>query len=241
MGPPTSDELIARARKALADAYLRTGDYDAVDGVVEEAGGAARAAADRRAEAEVLALEGMTLHFRAIELSPEERVAIDHGPEQRLFERALARRREVGDTEGVAESLFQLGLVQQVLRRDLEAGAPLFREALAVVEAVPDADLLLRSEIHRHVGFDLLLREERPDDALRHLRASYELRTQLPEQGWLGSALVALSMGARLAGDRDDALDYARRAVELATSEGLRERHVKAGAGALDAAEEMPY
>jgi hypothetical protein len=87
----------------------------------------------------------------------------------------------------------------------------------------------------------LLLREERPGDALRHLRASYELRTQLPEQGWLGSALVALSLGARLAGDRDDALDYARRAVELATSEGLRERHVKAGAGALDAAEEMPY
>lgn len=233
------EAAIADARKALAAAYLRTGDYDAVDVRVEDARRAARETGEPRAEAAVLALEGMTLHFRAIELPPEERGAIDPRPEEELFERALALRREVEDAEGVAESLFQLGLVHQVLRRDLEAGAPLFREALAVVEAVPDADLLLCSEIHRHVGFDLLLREERPDDALRHLRASYELRTQLPERGWMGSALVALSLAARIAGRREDALDYARRAVELARTEGLRRRHVQAAADAVGAAESM--
>ena len=125
----------------------------------------------------------MTLHFRAIELPPEERSAIDPSDEQELFEHALATRREIEDVEGIAESLFQLGLVQQVLHRDLEAGSPYVREALELIEELPDADPLLRSEIHRHVGFDLLLREERHEPAIAHLEASLELRRGLAERG----------------------------------------------------------
>jgi tetratricopeptide (TPR) repeat protein len=234
-----SAELLAAGREALARAYLRTGDYDDVDRRAEDALRTAVAAGDRRMEASALALQGMTLHFRAIELPPEERAAIDTGPEQGLFEQALVMRKELEDAEGVAESMFQLGLVHQVLRRDLDAGAPCFREALALVETVPGADLLLRSEIHRHVSFDLLVREERPEDALRHLRASYELRTQLPERGWQASALTALSMAARTAGRRGDAVDYGRRALALAQAEGLRQRHIRAAEDALDAAEAM--
>jgi hypothetical protein len=51
------------------------------------------------------------LHYRAIELPPNERTEIDHGPEQELFEQAIALRDEIGDAEGRAESLFQLALV----------------------------------------------------------------------------------------------------------------------------------
>jgi len=179
----------------------------------------------------------MVLHYRAIELPPEERVAIDPGPEQDLFEQALALRRELDDALGIAESLFQLGLVHQVLRRDGETAAPLFREALSLVESRPDADPLLRSEIHRHVGFDLLLREERHDEALAHLRESLEIRRMLEERAWTVSGLLALAMGERVAGRRDDAIVHAREALDLAKAERLRERVCAAAETELAAAE----
>jgi tetratricopeptide (TPR) repeat protein len=226
-----SEALVERGRAALAEAYLRTGDYDAVDVVVEDAQAVARSAGHRMAWAAAVALQGMTLHFRAIDVPAEERSAIDPGPEEALFEQALAERREIGDVEGTAESLFQLGLVHQVLRRDLETGSPYVREALALIEAVPDAEPLLRSEIHRHVGFDLLLREERPDAAIAHLLTSLELRRQLPERGWVVSALIALALAQRLAGRPEEAVASSQEALALARDLRLRERFV---AGAED-------
>ena len=170
----------------------------------------------------------MVLHHRAIELPPDERGELDHGPEQALFERALALREEVGDTEGCAESLFQLALVDQVLLRDGASAAPL-------VDDLPDADPYLRSEIHRHIGFDLLLREERHDGAIEQLRMSLELRRGLAEPGRTFSGLVALAMAERLAGREDDARAHAREALELARDEGLRDRHLVAAESELRA------
>jgi tetratricopeptide (TPR) repeat protein len=181
----------------------------------------------------------MVLHFRAIELPVEERAMLDSGPEVELFERALAMRRELDDPEGVAESLWQVGLVHQVLRRNSERGAPYFREALALVEAMPDCDGWLRSEIHRHIGFDLLVREERHDAALEQLRRSLEIRETLAERGWCVGGLIALAAVSRQAGRRVDAIGFARQAVELATDLGLRQRHVDAAANELRLAEEM--
>jgi tetratricopeptide (TPR) repeat protein len=227
---------LAAARDAHAEAYFRTGDYDRVARLLEEALAASREAGSRSAEASTLAQQGLLLHYRAIELAPEERAAIDPAAEQQLFERALAIRRELDETEGIAESLFQLGLVHQVLRRDGVTAAPYFHEALELVSAEPDADPLLRSEIHRHVGFDLLLREQRHDDALDHLRTSLELRRGLAEPGWTVSGLVALAMAERETGRLDDGRAHAREALELARAEGLRERHREAAERELAAA-----
>ena len=231
---------IGAARAALAEAYLRTGNYDAVEEILERTLASARRIGNRRDEADAIAVQGMTLHFRAIDLPPEERAAIDPTPEQELFERAYAMRREIDDSEGIAESLFQLGLVQQVLRRDLVAGAPYVEEALAVVETVPDADVLLRSEIHRHVGFDLLLRQERPDDARRRLRTSLDLRAVLDERGWRASAHIALALCERIAGRREEALEHSRQALEVSRSERLRGRFVTAASDALREAQKLP-
>jgi tetratricopeptide (TPR) repeat protein len=186
-----------------------------------------------------MSVRGMTLHFRAIDLPATERASIDPGPEETLFEQALTLRRELGDVEGIAEALFQLGLVQQVLRRDLDAGAPFVHEALDVLATVPDADVLLRSEIHRHVGFDALLRRERRDEAREHLQASLALRESLEERGWQASGHVALSLCERLAGRREQAVEHARRSQAIARDEGLRERFVVAAHDALDEAEAL--
>ncbi len=232
-----SRSTLDAARDALAEAYFRTGDYERATHLADRALRGARTLGDRRGEAAALAQKGMVLHYRAIELPPEERVAIDPGPEQDLFEQALALRTELDDALGIAESLFQLGLVHQVLRRDGETAAPLFGEALSLVESRPGAGPLLRSEIHRHVGFDLLLREERHDEALAHLRESLEIRRALEERAWTVSGLVALAMGERVAGRRDDAIAHAREALDLARAEGLRERMLAAAETELAAAE----
>ncbi|MGH3129078.1 MAG: tetratricopeptide repeat protein [Gaiellaceae bacterium] len=181
----------------------------------------------------------MTLHFRAIDLPAPERASIDPGSEESLFELALALRRELGDTEGVAESLFQLGLVQQVLRRDLDAGAPFIYEALEVVSTVPAADVLLRSEIHRHVGFDALLRTEQRDDAREQFRASLALRESLEERGWLASGHVALSLCERLTSRRAQAVEHASTSLAIALEERLRERFLVAAQDALEEAEAL--
>jgi tetratricopeptide (TPR) repeat protein len=233
----TAGERLADARIALEQAYFRTGDYDAAAALADAALDAARAAADRRAEASALAHRGMVLHYRAIELPPEERATVDPGAEQALFEEALALREELGDREGRAESLFQLALVQQVLRRDGASAAPLLREALELVEELPDADVYLRSEIHRHVGFDLL-REERPDEAVAQLETSLALRRTLPERGRTVSGLLALALAERRAGRTASAREHAQEALDLARAEGLRPRLVAAAETELAAASE---
>lgn len=231
-------ELLAAAQEALAAAYFRTGDFDLVAAILDQARGEAEAAHDLKAQAAVVDRQGLLMHYRAIERPADERETIDVGPELALFERALDIRRQIGDTEGLPESFFHLGLVHQVLRSDGEAAIPYFREALEMVEAHPEADVLLRSEIHRHVGFDLFLREHRYEQALLHLGRSLELRRLLPETGWVVSGLIALAMGERLAGMRSEAIDHSRQALELARKEGLRERHVLASESSLRAAEQ---
>jgi tetratricopeptide (TPR) repeat protein len=231
-------DSVAAARTALGRAYLRTGDYESVERLIEHALAEARSERNRRAKADAISVQGMLLHYRAIELSPDDRAKIDWRPEQELFEQALALRRKLDDAEGIAESMFQLGLVAQVLRRDLEAGAPYVREARELLEKQPGADPFLRSEVHRHVGFDLLLRENRPDDAVRELERSLELRRSLSERGWTASGLVALAMAERAAGRHDTAAEHAREALELARAEGLRGRVAAAAANELRQASE---
>lgn len=204
--------------------------------LVAEALGRARDAGDRAGEGAALAQQALLLHYQAIELAPEEREAVDPAPEQELFDRSLALRLEVADVEGVAESLFGLGLVHQVLRRDALAGARYHHEAFALIETLADADTLLRSEIYRHVGFDLLVREELTEPALWHLARSLELRRTLDEPGWVVTGLVALALGERVAGRREEAVRHCREAIALARGEGLKPRFMEAAERELAAA-----
>jgi hypothetical protein len=103
----------AELTAARARAYFRAGSYGEVSALVAEALGRARDAGDRAGEGAALAQQALLLHYQAIELAPEEREAVDPAPEQELFDRSLALRLEVADVEGVAESLFGLGLVHQ--------------------------------------------------------------------------------------------------------------------------------
>ena len=219
-----ADELLARARTALGEAGLRTGDFDGVEALLTEALQLAEADGDLANQAEALDQAGLLLHVRTLERPREQWLTTDSGPELELFERALALRREIGDEAHVPESLFHLGLVRQVLRADWDGSVPLFREALSLAE--PDGDVHLRAELHRHVGFHILLKDRRPDQALPYFERSLDLWRSLDRSGWVVSGLVALARCESLAGRHDDAVAHSGEAVELARREGLRQRYV---------------
>jgi tetratricopeptide (TPR) repeat protein len=217
-----TDALLTRARGATADAAYRTGDYDAAEALLSQALHEARAGGDRAGEAAALDGLGVLLHLRAIDRPPSEWPSFDCDAEQDLFERALAIRRELGDRAGTAESLLHLGWAHQVLRGQPAVALPLFMEAQALAE--PDGDPHVRSELHRHIGFHLALRDERPDLALPHFRISLDLWRAGEEPALVIHALVALSRCEAAAGLIDDALAHSQEALDLAALGAYRPR-----------------
>lgn len=219
-----AEELVTRARAALSEAALRTGAFASVEALLSEALQLAEADGDLGSQAYALDQTGLLLHFRTLELPREQWRTIDSGPELELFERALAIRRQIGDATGVPESLFHLGLVHQVLRGDWDLSIPMFREALSLAE--PDGDVHLRSELHRHVGFHIMLKDRRPDEALPYFQTSLELWRTLNRSGWVVAGLIALARCESLAGRHGEAVAHSSEALELAREEGLRPRYV---------------
>ncbi|MBB5789116.1 tetratricopeptide repeat protein [Jiangella mangrovi] len=204
----------------VLEAAFVTGDFDAADRALADRLAVARGAGERGAEAALLHWQAMALHYRAIDaglssLAPETIEA-----EEALFTEALGLRRSIDDRAGVAESLFGLGLVHQVLRGDWDAAEPYFFEALT--EADEHADLLTRSETHRHVGFFHLVVTDRHDVAVGHLRHSLALRQELGDPRLLATASLALGQALLVAGERSEGVAVLRESVEQAGSGRLR-------------------
>ena len=227
----SANELLAAGAEATFEAGFRTGEYGRAEAMLDAALERARAAGDRAAEAGALDRLGWLMHLRTL----------DHGldgaepeAERALFERALAIRRELGDAAGVAAALFGIGLVHQVLRRDWETAMPFYREALALAEE--HADALLRSECHRHVGF-FHVQHGRPDEGLRHLRISLELREECGDPRWVPSGKLGLGMAELVAGMRAEGVEHIRQAAEQARAAGLSQRQIQSAEDWLRRAE----
>jgi tetratricopeptide (TPR) repeat protein len=218
----TAAELLAAGAEAMVEAAFRSGEFDRAERTLEAARSSAAADGDRATEAAALDRLAMVMHFRALDRGGD---AAGAGAEEELFQRALAIRREIGDQAGIAESLFGVGLVHQVLRRDWDAAMPCFREALALADA--HGDDLLRSEVHRHMGFFSMVEDVEPEQAVHHLRVSLELRERWGDPRWIPSGLLALGQAELVAGRRPEAIEHLRQAVRQARQAGLRERRIR--------------
>jgi tetratricopeptide (TPR) repeat protein len=210
--------------EALVEAAYRTGDFARATDLLRRALEQSRAEGDPLTEAFALDRLGMAHHYRNIMdlIAGEEVSERDVLVEEELFRDALTIRRRHGDVAGVAQSLFGLGLVFQVLRGDWTAAMPYFSEALSLLErAGEDLDLLTRSEIHRHVGFYYLVEDVRPDRARTHLETSLALRERSGDDRLLPTALVALAQAVSAAGDRRRAVELLERAVDEARAASL--------------------
>jgi tetratricopeptide (TPR) repeat protein len=213
----TTGEVLAAGNEAMVEAAFRTGDYDEAERAFQGLLSRARADGDRALEAAVLDRLGMLMHFQALEGDP---TLADSDGEEALFRQALTIRRELGDQAGIAESLFGLGLVHQVLRNDWDAAMPCFTEALDLADA--HGDLLLRSEVHRHVGFYYYANSDlHSDKALEHLRISHELRAQLGDPRWIPGGTMALGLAELADGLREQGLARVREAIAQAHAADL--------------------
>ncbi|GLZ77358.1 hypothetical protein Afil01_21650 [Actinorhabdospora filicis] len=227
-------DLLAAGDEAMTEAAFRTGDYTQALALLQ----AARDTADDRAvEAAAIDRLGWLTHFRALDAGPEQ---ADADAEEALFQQALDIRRDIGDRGGIAASLFGLGLVHQVLRRDWDTAITYFRQSLALAEE--HADLITRSEVHRHIGFYYMISERRPDLGVPHLRTSLRLRELHGDPRWTVGGLIALGQAESVAGDRDEAVRLLGEAIGLARRTGLHARRIAQAEEALRRAEagEMP-
>lgn len=215
-------DLLAAGAEATVEAAFRTGEYERPEQLLRDALRRARADGDRATEAGALDRLGWLLHFQALDGDLD---GARPDAEEDLFQQALAIRRELGDPAGIAASLFGVGLVHQVLRRDWNAAMPCFREALDLADR--HADPLVRSECHRHVGFYYAIEDVQPEEAVRHLRTSLELREQWGDPRWLPSGTFALGMAELGAGRREEGIALIRRSIEQARDANLSARRIR--------------
>jgi tetratricopeptide (TPR) repeat protein len=217
----SASELLAAGTEATIEAAFRTGEYERAEALLEAALRRAEADGSRAVEAGALDQFGWLMHFRTLDRNLD---GAEPEVEESLFQRALAIRRELGDLAGTAASLFGVGLVHQVLRRDWEAAMPYFREAVTLADE--HANALVRSECHRHVGFFSMV-DGQPDEGLRHLRISLELREQWGDPRWIPSGTLALGQAELVAGMRAEGIEHIRQAVQQARDAGLSERRIQ--------------
>jgi tetratricopeptide (TPR) repeat protein len=217
----TTGDTLAAGNEAMIEAAFRTGEYEAAERTFEELLTRARADGDRALEAAVLDRQAMLMHFRALE---DDLAKADSEGEEALFQQALEIRRDLGDPAGTAESLFGLGLVHQVLRQDWEAAMPYYWEALDLADRY--GDLLLRSEVHRHVGFYYAMSDLQSDKAVEHLRISHDLRAELGDPRWIPGGTIALGIAELTDGRREQGLARVREAVAQAHEAGLSAERV---------------
>jgi tetratricopeptide (TPR) repeat protein len=223
---------VARVRAAQLDAAYRTGDFAGVERLLDEALRAAAEEGDRAAEAAAIDQRGEFAYRRAAQRPREERRDEDIDSARDAFERALAIRRELGDMDGAAESLFHLGRLAQVLRGDHATAFRLLRQALPLA-----AGSVLTGDVHLHIGVHVEHWGDGPAAALPHLEQAVSLWRGQPEPGLLVVALVTLAWCELHAGLAGQAAAHAREALDLARGSGLRERYVRRAEAAVSAAE----
>jgi tetratricopeptide (TPR) repeat protein len=181
------DAAMERVR-ILADVNMLARDVGdelarAIDAVAELAGD------DPRVEAFVFDRRGLALHTAFL----HDRSRGEPPDELRLFEEALALRRELGDEVDIAESLFHVGLVHQVVRGDSPASLPWFQESYDRATAARDE--VLMSYAVRHLAY---IHAEAGDSgrAEQAFRESLELRQWA---GWIaGIAAAELALAEHL-------------------------------------------
>ncbi len=144
------------------------------------------------------------------------------------FQRGLELRRRAGDERGVAESLFQVGLVHQVIRDDSAAALPWFEEAYT--RARKAADPVLMSYAIRHVAFCRLHAGDRAG-ARAGLEESLWLREQAGFIPGVAMALAALAEVVASDGQRQDAVALLGGAGDLRVA-GRRRAHGLGGPAA---------
>jgi tetratricopeptide (TPR) repeat protein len=195
------DDPLARA-DLLNEQALFAGEADA------------RAAAGReldRAEARLLLERGRVLHARFLTEREEDPRELE------LFESGLELARGAGEERLVAEALFWVGIVHQVVRGDDEASFPYFEQSYATASELGDRKLM--SYAVRHVGF-VHDSAGRSEEAWAAFEESVRLRREEGFGPGVAAGLLTLGEVAAEQGRPEQARELLAEARELAERSG---------------------
>lgn len=202
------DERIERAR-LLYESFVFGGDVSVL------------AVADREldgVEADLALARGRIMHGRFLEQRSEEpQQAAEDPRELALFERAAQLYQALGDVRGEAESLFWVGCLHQVVRRDNDAAVPVLERSCELAAQVGDKPTM--SDALRHLG----IAEHtagRADAARERLEESVRLRREIGLMPGVAANLVGLAYIAAGQGRRAEALALAGEAGAIAEASG---------------------
>ena len=202
--------LIARGNVWISQTTATNTGYDEADSAAAMALRLAERSADSALVADATDLTGRVLYSRKINLEQG-----DYEQALERFRRALDLRKAVGDTRGVVESMFRVGLIHE--RRDeSDQASALYERALRLAG---DRYPLERSNLTRHLAYQRM-GEGELDRALQLFVQSLELRD---EAGFIltrPSALTSIADLYRRKGDLTQSMSYGRRALDEATRLG---------------------
>jgi hypothetical protein len=122
-----------------------------------------------------------------------------------------------------------------VLRADWATAMPFYQEALALAERY--ADEMVRSEVHRHIGFFHVYAAGDAEPGLRHLRMSQVLRERYGDPRRVATGTLALGEAELAAGHRREAVRLLTEAVHQARAAGLTRERIFWAEYALQGAE----
>jgi pimeloyl-ACP methyl ester carboxylesterase len=224
IGGPTAAQAghTAQAYWALAAVWTLTEReiFAHIDGAAEheallaEAMVHAEAANSEALRAAVWDARGNALHATFVS-GRTAGIPVEHPDELACFARGLAMRRTLGNPRELAESLFHVGLVHQVVRGEPAASLPYFQEAYD--RAIQSDDTILQSYAIRHLG----LAKSAVGDAAAARPALLESLRLREEAGFvpcIALALIPLAQDALAEGDRDTARGHYTRARNLLAS-----------------------
>jgi tetratricopeptide (TPR) repeat protein len=208
LAPGSSAASAARLWTVSGDVYVsqttatNTG-YDEADTAAAKALKQARRSGDARLLADALDLAGRVLYSRRINLAEG-----DYEKPRSYFQEALELRRKAGDTRGVVESLFRVGLIHERKDQADEAIAT-YQEAMRLAGANYPLE---RSNLARHLAYQYQGRGAL-DKALELFRQSLTLREQAGFELTRPSALNSIGDVYRRMKEYERAMEYNRRAL----------------------------
>ncbi|MEM7334458.1 MAG: hypothetical protein AAF490_20445 [Chloroflexota bacterium] len=129
-----------------------------------------------------------------------------------LFERGLKLRKEAGTPSQIAESLFHVGLVYDVVRKEYDKAMPYHEEAYEL--AMESGDKITASYAIRHMGFAHIANKDF-EAATDALTKSLTLREEAGFIPGAAFALVALAHVNMMQENKDEAQKFLVQARDL--------------------------
>ncbi|MFF0319027.1 tetratricopeptide repeat protein [Micromonospora sp. NPDC005252] len=155
-------------------------------------------------EADAAVARGRILHARFLnERATSGSSPIEDPAELPLFERAIELYQALGDTRGQAETLFWIGCLHQVIRRDNETALPHLARSRQMAAQVGDKPT--QAEALRHLGIAAHM-AGRLDEARERLEESSRLRREVGALPGVAANMVGLAYIAAAQDRHADAL-----------------------------------